>query len=319
MNGEISGGIELKGYRFPAFGSEVTLEASGPRAEELLRAAASRVIGVSEGLTRFDPASELSRINVDSRKTVEAGPLMIRFAETALMAAGMTGGLVDPTLLPELEEAGYARSMSEDDEESVEVETPSPVRTADRVSELLPTKRWRSISVDPEAGTLTRPPGVRLDAGGIGKGLAADLVAELMEDSKVPAWSADCLGDVRVGGTAGETRPISIASPLPGEAPIEVLEMSAGAVATSGTTKRTWTKADGSTAHHLIDPRTGLPAEVDLVQVTALAPTAVEAEVRAKATLLSGLSEAGQWLPHGGLAVDRDGRVHRFGRTTDSF
>lgn len=307
-----TGEITLKGYRFPAFGDQVTLEASGPRAEEILKAAASRVAEVSEGLTRFDPTSELSRINADPRETVEAGPLMIRFVETALSAAALTGGLVDPTLLPELEEAGYTRSMSRS-AEAVAPEEPSLDRKADRDSVVPPTDRWKTISVDPEAGTLTRTPGVKLDAGGVGKGLAADLVAELMEDSKVPAWSADCLGDVRVGGTAGEIRPITIASPFPDEDPIEILEISQGAVATSGTTRRTWKKADGSTAHHLIDPRTGLPAEGDLIQVTALAPTAVEAEARAKATLLSGLFEASHWLAHGGLAVDREGRVHRFG------
>ena len=304
--------ITLTGYRFPAFGDQVTLEASGPRAEEILRASASRVAEVSEGLTRFEPTSELSRINADPRETVEAGPLMIRFVETALSAAALTDGLVDPTLLPELERAGYTRSMSRN-AEAVAPDVPSLDRTADRNSRVPPTDRWKNISVDPMTGTLSRTPGVKLDAGGVGKGLAADLVAELMEDSKVPAWSADCLGDVRVGGVAGEVRPITIASPFPGEDPIEILEIREGAVATSGTTRRTWKKADGSTAHHLIDPRTGLPAEGDLIQVTALAPTAVEAEARAKATLLSGLSEAGHWLAHGGLAVDREGRVHRFG------
>lgn len=314
-------GIELKGYRFPAFGAEVTLEASGPEAEELLEVAASRVIEVSEGLTRFEPTSELSRINADPRDTVEAGPLMIRFVETALEAATTTGGLVDPTLLPELERAGYSRSMfgRDADPSTRDVSsTPHNHQAPYGESGLAPSERWKTISVDRESGTISRRPGVRLDAGGIGKGLAADLVAELMESAKVPAWSADCLGDVRVGGAAGEVRPITIASPLPGEDPIEILEIREGAIATSGTTKRAWTKADGTTAHHLIDPRTGLPAEVDLIQVTALAPTAVEAEARAKATLLSGLSAADQWLPHGGLVVDGEGRVHRLGRIGDS-
>ncbi len=301
--------IALKGYRFPAFGSEVTVEASGPEAEALLTAAAALVTEVSEGLTRFDPASELSRINADPLGTVEASPLMIRFVEAALRSSEMTGGLVDPTLLPEVENAGYSHSMA--GSESVGwVPGTGPERTDDaREAKDTPAGRWRSLSIDPEHGLLTRGPGVRLDAGGIGKGLAADLVAELMQDSNVEAWSVDCLGDVRIGGTAGEVRPVTIGSPLPGEDPIEVLDIRQAGIATSGTTKRAWTDTDGTTAHHLIDPRTGRPAAGDLIQATAIAPTAVEAEARAKAALLSGDVE--RWLPGGGVVVDLDGRIHR--------
>lgn len=306
-------GLALRGLRFAAFGSEATVEAGGPNADELLAEAAGMVREVSEQLTRFDPSSELSRINSDSRETVEASPLMISFVEAALVAADMSGGLVDPTLLPELERAGYTGSMFGVKPEASGA-TPSPARDGAGASDVaLIQSRRETLSVDSEAGTITRRPGVRLDAGGIGKGLAADLVGQLMEDADAPVWSVDCLGDVRVGGTMRESRPVTIASPFPGEGPIEVLELRRAGVATSGTTKRAWASDEGVHSHHLIDPRTGLPAESDLIQVTAVAPTTVEAEVRAKAGLLIGLSEARRWLPYGGLAVERNGRVHRFG------
>ena len=311
--------INLKGYRFPAFGHEVTVEASGPGAETLLKAAAARVTEVSRELTRFDPESELCHVNADPREQVEAGPLMIRFVEAAIEAAGMTGGLVDATLLPELEEAGYSRSMVRNGSDPVDLTTSKAGEDRRHDPELGPVARWQSISVDSDNATITRLPGVRFDAGGIGKGLAADLVAELMEGSRVEAWSIDCLGDVRIGGTAGEVRPVTIGSPFPGEGPIDLLEISKSGIATSGITRRSWAKADGTTAHHLIDPRTGRPAEGDLIQVTALAPTAVEAEARAKAALLSGLAGADRWLSNGGLAVDLEGQVHRFGRIADSL
>ena len=311
--------IALKGYRFPAFGHEVTAEASGPGAEERLREAAATVAEVSGALTRFDRDSELSRINADPREEVEAGPLMIRFVEAAIEAAGMTGGLVDATLLPELEEAGYTRSLSDRNSEVPASADPKVGESRDPRSELGPDARWKTIAVDRVNGKIARRPGIRFDAGGLGKGLAADLVAERMEDAGVEAWSIDCLGDVRIGGAAGELRPVTIGSPFPGEGPIEVLEISRSGIATSGITKRSWAKTDGTTAHHLIDPRTGRPAEGDLIQVTALAPTAVEAEARAKAALLSGLAGADHWLSNGGLAVDHDGRVHHFGRIGDSL
>ena len=302
-------GIALKGYRFPAFGGEVTAEASGPEAESLLLAAAALVSEVSEGLTRFDPSSELSRINADPRSTVEVSPLMTRFVEAAVGAAGTTGGLVDPTLLPELESAGYSHSMAGRNENGWNPGTGPDGTDHAGQPKRAPVGRWTTLSVDPDRGLLTRGPGVRLDAGGLGKGLAADLVAELMEDSEVEAWSVDCLGDVRIGGTAGEIRQVTIGSPFPGKDPIEDLDIRKAGIATSGTTKRAWTNDDGTNAHHLIDPRTGLPTKSNLAQVTALAPTAVEAETRAKAALLSGDVE--RWLPVGGVVVALDGRIHR--------
>jgi thiamine biosynthesis lipoprotein len=80
-----------------------------------------------------------------------------------------------------------------------------------------------------------------------------------------------------------------------------------GGVATSGIGRRSWLDARGRPAHHLLDPATGRPAFTGLVQVTALAPTALEAEIRAKAALLSGPDAARAWLPDGGVLVADDG------------
>ncbi len=83
--------------------------------------------------------------------------------------------------------------------------------------------------------------------------------------------------------------------------------METGAVATSGIGRRSWLGPDGRPAHHLLDPATGRPAFTGVVQATALAPTAVEAEWRAKAAVLSGPERAADWLAHGGVVVLDDG------------
>ena len=77
-------------------------------------------------------------------------------------------------------------------------------------------------------------------------------------------------------------------------------------VATSGIGRRSWAGPDGRPAHHLLDPATGRPAYTGVVQATAIAPTALEAEVRAKAAVLSGPDRAAEWLPHGGVVVYDD-------------
>ena len=84
-------------------------------------------------------------------------------------------------------------------------------------------------------------------------------------------------------------------------------ELTTAAAATSGIGRRSWLAPDGRPAHHLLDPATGRPAFTGVVQATALAPTAVEAEWRAKAAVLSGPERAADWLAHGGVVVLDDG------------
>jgi thiamine biosynthesis lipoprotein len=116
--------------------------------------------------------------------------------------------------------------------------------------------------------------GVRLDLGGIGKGYAVDRAAELL------AQAGPCLvnagGDVAVHGGSW---PVGVDGAV-------TLELSGGALATSGRDRRRWRRA-GRELHHLIDPSTGAPAETDLLRATA-----VEAEVLAKWLFLLGERDA---------------------------
>ncbi len=153
---------------------------------------------------------------------------------------------------------------------------------------------------------MTRPPGVRIDSGGIAKGLLADLLATELAGQR--AFAIDCCGDLRVGGEAGLRRRILVDDPFGGE-PLHEFGLRDGAAATSGIGRRCWLGPDGRAAHHLLDPRGGEPAFTGIVQATALAPTALLAEVHAKAALLAGPAAAPEWLPHGGVLVDDDGGV----------
>ena len=97
-------------------------------------------------------------------------------------------------------------------------------------------------------------------------------------------------------------RPVPVADPF-GGGPVHTLELAAGGRATSGIGRRSWLDARGRPAHHLLDPATGRPAFTGVVQATAVASTALEAEVRAKAALLAGPEGAAAWLPDGGVLV----------------
>ena len=151
---------------------------------------------------------------------------------------------------------------------------------------------------------MHRPPGLRIDVGGIAKGVFADQLASLFDG--FDAYVLDCAGDLRVGGRAGVVRPVHIAGAF-GSERLHTFALTRGAVATSGISRRSWIGADGRPAHHLLDPRTGEPAFTGIVQASALAPTAAQAEILAKAAILGGPAQAASRLSHGGVIVLDDG------------
>jgi thiamine biosynthesis lipoprotein len=262
-------------------------------------------------LSRFRPRSELSALNRDPRPAVPASPLLRAAIGAGIWAAQRTGGLIDPTVLPALRRAGYARSLAGVTPASLRAAlAAAPARRPARPD---PGSAWPSVRVDDRAGLVRRPPGVELDTGGTGKGLAADAVASRL--GARDRFAIDCGGDLRIGGESAERDPfeVEVVHPFTGEAVTRVW-LGPAAIATSGIDSRLWRRADGSFAHHLIDPASGEPAWTGVVSVTALAPTALEAETLAKLALLSGPNGAREVLgAHGGLLVHDDGEVELAG------
>jgi len=292
---------------FDCFGGTASVHVRAASIEEGERAvvqARSHLLEAHRRLSRFRGDSELTRLNLDPRREVPATPLMRRLAAAVVVAGSRSGGLVDATLLAGIVRAGYRHSFDDQTPLALsEVLSGFSERAPGRPSS---ARRWRAISVDDEAGTVTRPPGVMIDSGGIGKGLLADLVAAILRDH--PTYAVDCCGDISIGGSAGRERTVLVDDPFGGD-PVHELSLSRGAVATSGIGRRCWPGPDGRPAHHILDPRTGRPAFTGIVQASAVAPSALLAEVYAKAALLSGPEHAAERLPHGGVLVDDSGEV----------
>src|SRR4051794_12223997 len=257
-------------------------------------------------MSRFRTYSELSQLNRDPRAAVPASALLCSMASAGLWAARQTDGLVDPTLVGDLERAGYASSRAGSNPASLaDAIAAAPARARAR---RFPERRWELVEVDAEHGVIRRPPGIRLDSGGAGKGLAADALAHRLRGSR---FAIDCGGDVRVSGP--DPFDLEIEHPLTGEV-AQAFRLADGAVATSGLGTRIWQTAGGGYAHHLIDPATGRPAWTGLIQATALAPTALEAETLSKAALLSGAEPARAILArYGGALIHDDGEVEALG------
>jgi thiamine biosynthesis lipoprotein len=292
---------------FPCFGGSATVivAGSGPAGAPAVAASLGRrrLLQWHEQFSRFEPDSELSRLNRDPRATVPVSAVMVRLLAAIIEAAVSSGGLVDATLIGELERAGYASHFDGDSLRLADALSLAPPRApaAPRAQ-----AAWREVSLDEQAATVTRPPGLRFDSGGIAKGLFGDILAGILGLHE--SFAVDCGGDVRLGGRAGTPRLVNVASPFDGSI-VHSFELSAGAVATSGIGRRSWVDADGRPAHHMLDPASGRPAFTGIVQVSALAPSAVEAEVLAKTALLRGPAAAASTLRHGGVVVHDDGTV----------
>jgi thiamine biosynthesis lipoprotein len=232
--------------------------------------------------SRFRADSELSRLNQRAGQWVRVSTSLWEVTHLALVAARWTDGLFSPTILNALEAAGYDRTFDE------LTATAQPVVAQ-------PDGQWRSIQRQSLKRSIYLPSQARLDLSGIVKGWAADRAAKKLGVSG-PAL-IDAGGDIAVSGPRADGAPwsIGILNPYQADQPFETLKIAQGGVATSGRDYRRWLRA-GKWQHHLIDPRTGLPAQTDVLSVTVIAPTTFEAEIAAKVIAISGSEQGLAWL-----------------------
>ena len=192
--------------------------------------------------SRFLPDSDISLINRAGGVAVAVDPATIELLRQMAVGVRLTGGAFDPTLLGAIAGLGYGPAWNRG-------QPCSPARDAPHASS------WVDETVvDTTASTVVVPAGVQLDAGAIGKGLAADIVASELVAAGARAVRVSVGGDVRV------TSPtvIGVANPLRRGAIVDHIVIAAGGVATSGIA-RSWTGPDGSRVHHVIDPKTARP------------------------------------------------------------
>ncbi len=257
-------------------------------------------------LSRFRTESELSRINRASGETIQVSETFWQVLQIALSAAQASDGLVTPTLLDALNAAGYDRSFEQIAPSSnLGSQKPPPVAN------------WQLIECDAPARTMRVPHGVHLDFGGVAKGWAADQAARRL--AEIAPAIVDAGGDIAVSGIManGDAYPIAVLDPFNPAADLTTLFVDQGGIATSGRDYRHWER-NGQPQHHIIDPRTGQPAETDILSATVIAPTTHQAEVAAKVALILGSHAGAKWLDaradYAGLFVLENGTVLKTAR-----
>jgi thiamine biosynthesis lipoprotein ApbE len=288
-----------------ALGTHVDLLVIGGDIERARSAVEAVIDDVDRTYSRFRPDSELVSVNERAGATIEISPLLATAIDVALRAARLTDGLCDPTIGRALHRVGY------DDDFARVAERSDPI-----VLRIERVPGWRSLRFDRARRTLRAPVGVELDLGSTGKALASDLAAAAARSAMggggaLVSFGGDLAiaGDVPARGWRVLAAEDSSAAP---DGPGEVIALRDGAIATSSTAVRHWMR--GSVAlHHLIDPRTGLPAYGPWRTVSVIAGSCVDANAASTAALIRGESGPA-WVESLGLAarfVGHDGHVLR--------
>jgi thiamine biosynthesis lipoprotein len=306
----------MQRHEFCAMGCQMlaVLDSDEAQATEQLAEVPGWFAQWEQHLSRFRDDSELARLNQCSGRLVQVSEILWDVIQTALQAAQRSQGLVTPTMLAQLEQAGYDRSFTL---LQSDVHGDKSLQTVSMAWALLPSADWQAIAWSSHERLVSVPPGVQLDLGGIAKGWASDRAASLL-GLRGPAL-VDAGGDIAVSGPMadGQPWPIEVADPTNPTGQLELLLLSAGAVATSGRDYRRWWR-DEAWQHHILDPRTGRPAQTDVLSATVIAPTAREAEMAAKVVLIRGSRDGMAWLDArpslAGLLVREDGGVERSAR-----
>jgi thiamine biosynthesis lipoprotein ApbE len=285
--------VSLGSLSRQALGTTATIcvgdgRALGPAWEVLERELAE----IDEACSRFRSDSELASLNAAAGRPVPVGPRLFEAIEVALWAAAASEGLVDPTVGRTLRLAGYG-------------ETFELVRRRDgRVfkARYSSVPGWRQVEVDHEHRTVRMPAGCELDLGATAKALAADRAARAAAEAVGCGVLVALGGDVAVAGVAPPGGwPIRLAddhaAPLEGPGP--AISIRSGGLASSGTMVRRW-RAGQTELHHIVDPRSGRPAQTPWRTVTVAAGSCVDANVASTAAVVAG-ADAPAWLSRRGL------------------
>ena len=274
-----------------AMDTVMNLTVYGENAAAALESAEKELHTLDEAvLSRTAEGSELYALNTSNGETVEYGAddILPALIETALTISDATDGAFDPTLAPVLDAWGFTKDEHR-------------VPSADALKELLSHTGCGKVALEKTADgwTVTLLDGAQLDLGGIAKGYAADLLRAQLEKEGVTSATLDLGGDVFVMGrkTDGSDWRIAVKDPADTESYLGVVSAADKFIVTSGVYER-YFEENGVRYHHILDPKTGCPAESGLVSVTVLCENGAWADALSTACFVLG--------PDGALALRDD-------------
>jgi len=295
----------IQSFEFRAMNTDILLAGEGERVDVGMQATRSFIDECEQRFSRFLPASEVTELNRSSGDWQQVSNDLMEMFQLSRKFYDETGGLFDPTILPDLKQAGYDRSMDE-----IRAYGATPRTSAlNHISQ----PAFSEIAFDLADNLIRLPLGMEIDLNGIAKGWIVERAAQLLH-TYVETCAVSAGGDMYFIGrpSDGMDWDVYLEDPRDSEQMISQLHVGSGGVATSSVMKRTW-RLGGKVRHHLIDPRTGEPAKTDWLSVTVIAPDIITADVYAKAILIGGEVELPNLLKAQPeltfIAVDPNGKL----------
>lgn len=260
----------------------VVVADDGAHGAALITHAVDRIEALEARWSRFRPSSEISRLNRLRGAPVRVSHDTYELVTRALSACDATGGRYDPTVHDAMVQLGYDRDFKEC------TAMDHPERGAS-----VPAGGAHGIRCDPYLPAVTLPADVGFDPGGIGKGLAADIVVRELLDAGAAGALVNLGGDVVAAGMPPDEHGwiVGIEDPLERRAHVGRVTVVAAAVCTSSARRRSWRIGDRS-VHHLLDPRTGEPVDSEIASVTVVAGAGWRGEALTKALFVAGARRA---------------------------
>lgn len=301
-------GKEHTGELF-AMGTYITMTAYGEAAEDALALSEDRIKELDAMWSVTDADSDICKMNQGKGEPTEVSRETAEVLQFALDMAKKTDGALDPTISPVITAWGFI---------SGEHYIPSENELAD----LLQHVDYKKVSL--KENVVILPDGMQLELGAVGKGYTADIISELLKGQGVTSALLDLGGNIQAVGTKpdGSDWRIGLKNPE-GEGSLGVLSISDCAVVTSGNYERYFTGEDGKIYGHIIDPKTGRPAESGLLSVTVIAPEGKLCDALSTSLFVMGCDKAAEyWREYQDfemILITEDGEIHLTEGIKDKF
>lgn len=269
-----------------AMDTVMSITANGINAEAAVAAVEKEIYKLDSLLDVTATSSDIHAVNASAGRQVTVSEQTANIVTKALEMSELTGGVYNIAMYPIIREWGFTAG-------DYKIPADATIRT------LLQNIDYSQISVNNDS--IAIPKGMAIDVGGIAKGFTGDLIKDILGARGITSAIIDLGGDVQVIGAKadGSDWRVAINNPF-GSDYLGILSVTDCAIMTSGSYERYFTGEDGKIYHHIMDPKTGRPAESGLVSVTIVAQAGYRGDALATALFIMGVDKASEfWRQHG--------------------
>ena len=299
QSASVSADAEPQSIDLFAMDTTMTLTAYGDHAEDALAGAKSEIERLDALFSISSESGDIYALNRDHKADFQEDSLAL--LNRALEVSASTDGIFDCTIEPVMEAWGFTTQDYRVPEENA-------------LNELLSHVDYRQVQVD--GSTVSIPDDVQIDLGGIAKGFTSDRMMQVFADSGVTSGIISLGGNVQALGLKpdGSRWRVAVQDPKNSEDNFAVIEIEDEAVITSGGYQR-YFEQDGTTYHHIIDPRTGYPADSGIIASTIISRDGTLADGLSTSLFIMGVDDAlDYWRAHSdefdAILMDENGTVY---------